>query len=350
MSAEFEALRFLSARIGADPLLVQGAGGNTSIKDGGILWIKASGKWLSEAAREELFVPVDFEPLLAAVRRDHPDAERAQKFIAARHDPKGLRPSIETTVHALLPQKIVVHVHCVSTIAHAVRADAEAAIAPLMRGVQYAFIPYKRPGLPLAKGIAERLRPDTDALILGNHGLVVAADNVADAASLLDEVCARLQLATRPTAPPDLETLARHAAGSSYRLPANPRAHAAAIDPAACAIAAGGSLYPDHVVFLGAGSVIARAGENAASIEAEAKHRGVPHPVSLLFPGAGVLERGDADKGAEAMATCLANVTSRIEPGAPIRYLSLEENAALLNWDAEKYRQDLNRQKPEASA
>lgn len=46
-SSEFEALLDLSARVGADPDLVQGAGGNTSIKEGGTLWIKASGLWLA---------------------------------------------------------------------------------------------------------------------------------------------------------------------------------------------------------------------------------------------------------------------------------------------------------------
>ncbi len=349
MFAEFEALRQLSARIGADPLLVQGAGGNTSIKEGGVLWIKASGKWLSEAARGDMFVPVGFEPLLEAVRQDHPDAERAEKFIAPGHESKGLRPSIETTVHALLPQKIVVHVHCVSTIAHAVRHDAEIVLAPLLRGISYALIPYKRPGLPLAKAIAEKLTPETVVLILGNHGLVVAAESVADAALLLDKVCSRLRRAPRPSPSPDLSALAQLAAQCSYRLPADPRAHKAALDPASCAIAAGGSLYPDHVVFLGAGSVIAEAGETSASIEAVAKQEGVRPPVSILFPGKGVLMRADADKGAEAMAACLAEVTSRIDSVAPVRYLRLDENAELLNWDAEKYRQELNRHKSGAA-
>jgi rhamnose utilization protein RhaD (predicted bifunctional aldolase and dehydrogenase) len=343
MRAPFEALRLLSARIGADPLLVQGAGGNTSIKERGVLWIKASGKWLSEAARQDMFVPVSLEPLLAALRQDDPDAERADKFIAPGHDSKGLRPSIETTVHALLPHKIVVHVHCVSTIAHAVREDAEMVLAPLMRGVPYAFISYKRPGLPLAKGISERLQPETEVLILGSHGLVVAADTIAGVSSLLDKVCSRLRLAPRALPSPDVPALARLSEGSAYKLPADPRAHAAAIDPAACAIAAGGSLYPDHVVFLGIGSAIAAAGETAASLEAQARQKGTQPPVSILFPGKGVLMRSDADRGAEAMAVCLADVISRIEPGAPLRYLSLAENAELLNWDAEKYRQELNR-------
>lgn len=343
MVSELAALRHFSAHIGADPLLVQGAGGNTSVKDGATLWIKASGKWLSDAAHDDIFVPVNFVPLLDAVNRNHSDAEQAQKFIAGGHDPNGLRPSIETTVHALLPQKIVIHVHCVSTIAHAVRADAERVIAPLMRGLPYAFIPYRRPGLPLAQAIAERLMPGTRVLVLGNHGLAVAAETVADAASLLQEACRRLHIAPRSTAEPDIQQLSLCAADSGYRLPVGLRAHAVALDPASCAVAEAGSLYPDHVVFLGVGSVAAHSGETTASIEAAAKRANQLPPVSVLFPGKGVLMRADADKSAEAMAACLAEVTSRIDPGAPIRHLILRENAELLNWDAEKYRQELNR-------
>jgi rhamnose utilization protein RhaD (predicted bifunctional aldolase and dehydrogenase) len=350
MSPEFEALQLLSARIGADPLLVQGAGGNTSIKQDGVLWIKASGKWLREAGREDMFVPVSVEPLLAALKQHHPDAERAEKFIAPGHDAKGLRPSIETTVHALLPQKIVVHVHCVSTIAYAVQFKAEKLVAPLLRGFPYASIPYRRPGLPLAKAIAERVKPETSVLVLGNHGLVVAAETVAGAAALLDQVCRRLRLEPRESFEPDLPALAQHASGSSYRLPVAPRTHAAAMDPVSCAMAAGGSLYPDHVVFLGAGSVISRPGESAKMIEAAAKDEGAVPPVSILFRGQGILMRGDADRGAEAMAECLAEVTGRIDPHAHVRYLSLAENAELLNWDAEKYRQALNRRKAEATS
>ena len=36
--------------IGADPLLIQGPGGNTSFKSGDELWVKASGAWLAEAS------------------------------------------------------------------------------------------------------------------------------------------------------------------------------------------------------------------------------------------------------------------------------------------------------------
>ena len=37
------------AQIGKRSLLVQGAGGNVSFKDNDVLWIKASGFWLSQS-------------------------------------------------------------------------------------------------------------------------------------------------------------------------------------------------------------------------------------------------------------------------------------------------------------
>ena len=39
----------LSSEIGKNQRLVQGAGGNTSYKEEGDMWVKASGKWLSRA-------------------------------------------------------------------------------------------------------------------------------------------------------------------------------------------------------------------------------------------------------------------------------------------------------------
>jgi rhamnose utilization protein RhaD (predicted bifunctional aldolase and dehydrogenase) len=336
---EFGKLRALSARIGANPLLIQGAGGNTSIKHDGLLWIKASGKWLADAMSEDLFVPVRIEPVLNAIASGSNEAERAELFVDRPLNLCGLRPSIETAVHALMPQKIVVHVHCVETIALAVRVDAEALAAQRLADCNHAFVPYARPGLPLARAIAANLKPDTNVLILGNHGLAVAADTVEDAAELLGKVCSKLAAPSRQAPSHNALELERLALGSNYRLPSDPRGHAVATDPASLHIASQGSLYPDHVVFLGQGSFIAEPGETAASI-ASVK---MPSLVSILFPGIGILIRGDASPGADAMAGCLTDVLSRIEPDTKLRYLTKAEHGELLNWDAEKYRQELNK-------
>ena len=94
--SEFCMLRYLSASIGADPMLVQGAGGNTSVKQAGVLWIKASGTWLKNARDDEIMVPVALAPLLDAVSHRSPAAEAAGQFTLADLNPRQLRPSIET--------------------------------------------------------------------------------------------------------------------------------------------------------------------------------------------------------------------------------------------------------------
>ena len=58
-NGELLSLKSLSASIGTDPMLVQGAGGNTSIKIGSQIWVKASGTWLQNALTEEIFIPID---------------------------------------------------------------------------------------------------------------------------------------------------------------------------------------------------------------------------------------------------------------------------------------------------
>lgn len=335
---ELAALRTLSASIGRSPHLTQAAGGNTSLKADDTLWIKASGTWLKDALSEDIMVPVAMSPLLKAVEQRDRAADQPQAFTIAALNPCGLRPSIETTVHALMPQRVVLHVHCVDTISLAVQANGETEVARRLDGIEWAYVPYFRPGLPLARGIAERLRPDVDVLILGNHGLVVAAETVAEAELLLRRVRSALARPARATSAPDIAALTTLAGDSFYRLPADVEAHAAALDPESRRMAEAGSLYPDHVIFLGRGSVVARPGEDVARVVA----RLGTAPAAILFPGAGVLMRGDASAGADAMQRCLADVTVRVDVTATLNYLTDAENDELVNWDAEQYRQKLN--------
>ncbi len=342
-SAEMQDLVDLSARLGADPLLVQGAGGNTSVKEAGTLWIKASGLWLKNARNGNMLVPVRLDPLLSALEAGDPACEKAADFVDQVRNLSGLRPSIETTVHALMPQKVVVHVHCVETIAVAVQVNAKAILSSRLSAFQHEFVPYARPGLPLAHAISAVMREGVNVLVLGNHGLVIAAETVAEAETLLTSVVRSLQAGYRSAGRPDLDALQRLAHNSSYCLPDNPALHAVATDLVSCKLAAGGSLYPDHVVFLGKGAHIVAPGQTALQVE-ERLRASLSQPVPLLlFPGKGVLVSRTISEGALAMAACLADVTARVPETAKIRYLSEDENTELSNWDAEKYRQALNR-------
>ncbi len=321
--SDLQLLRHVSAHLGANPLLVQAAGGNTSLKQDGVMWIKASGTWLKDAAVIDIFVPVDVAALIAALDVNSPDCETCQSFLRSDLSKTSLRPSIETTVHALMPQRVVLHVHCVNTIAHAIRRDAEVVLAQKLAGMDWVFIPYARPGLELAGAIAARLKLRTDVLVLGNHGLVVAAESVEEAEVLLAMVVDRLCLPARTVPVVDLPRLSEQAQGTDYRLADDIETHALASDHEILKRGRSNVYYPDHVVFLGIG---------IATDTATA-------PPLLAVPGKGVLIHKDAKPAVEPMGRCFADVLRRVPLGADLRALSNGEIHALIHWEAEKYRQ-----------
>jgi rhamnose utilization protein RhaD (predicted bifunctional aldolase and dehydrogenase) len=337
---EWAALLAVSERVGKDPSLVQGPGGNTSLKADGVMWIKASGTWLAQAREKSIMVPVDLARLLAAFEARDPACETCVDFAMADLNPSGLRPSIETTMHAVLPQAVVIHVHCVDTIAWACRADAANVLPALLDGLDWRLIRYERPGVPLTRRIREAIGPATDVLILGNHGLVVAGKTVAEAEARLAEVCARLRRPVRAAPPADLDRLAAVCDVEGYGPARDSAVHAVGTDPERLAIARRGSWYPDHVIFLGAGTVVSDPGE---ALSAALARTGRQRPPLVVVAGAGVLVAREATGGAQALARCLADVTGRLSPSEPLKPLDAADEHALLNWDAEKYRQSLDR-------
>ncbi|MFV0491672.1 MAG: class II aldolase/adducin family protein [Pseudorhodobacter sp.] len=336
----FDELRRYSAIIGADPTLIQGAGGNTSIKDGdgAVMWIKASGMLLADALDRDIFVPCDLPAMQEAVTKGTARADRPAEFSLLEG---GLRPSIETSLHAVFPHRIVIHVHCVNTLALAIRKDAKEVIATRLSGFNWAFVPYAKPGADLAASVLAAREPDTDVVVLGNHGLIVAAETVPKAEKLVADVVAAL--AARPeTAPHDPVALASRAGDGFVPLPPENPLHCVACLPRLLKAALAGSLYPDHVIFCGVGVTVLQDGESPAMALERQQKAGLPPPPFLLVPGAGALMQKDATDGASALAQCLGDVLIRLESGATVNPLTLEQNAELLNWDAEKYRQSLN--------
>jgi rhamnose utilization protein RhaD (predicted bifunctional aldolase and dehydrogenase) len=311
---DLAALTRASAKLGNNRLLVQAAGGNTSIKEDGVLWVKASGRWLAKALDEPIFAALDLPQLMRALAADDPACETCDAFVRQDLSAPGLRPSVETTLHAGLPQRFVVHVHCVETISHAILVDGQARLAALLDGLNWRWVPYVRPGLPLFRTIA----PGADIYVLQNHGLVVAADTLEAAVAMVETVGRRL---ARPLqAAPSGSRRSVERAG--YHLVDGP-----ALAPHAVRLAAAGACYPDHVVFLGSG---------AATID-----NVVGSPPVILAPGFPPLARDDLAPTPLAMAGCLADVASRLAPDDRLRYFTAQEEHVLTHWDAEIYRQSL---------
>jgi len=181
---DFTAFRRLSAALGQDPLRVQGAGGNTSIKEEGVMWIKASGTELANAEAQDIFVAVDVK---AARAEAHGAGDGSCKETVL--DPSaGLRPSIETTFHAVFDWRVVAHTHSIATLGHAVSPQGIALLDEKLAGLPWVLVPYAKPGLPLTREIMARTDADTQIVVLQNHGLICAGRTDSEVEAMIETV------------------------------------------------------------------------------------------------------------------------------------------------------------------
>jgi rhamnose utilization protein RhaD (predicted bifunctional aldolase and dehydrogenase) len=63
----------------------------------------------------------------------------------------------------------------------------------------------------------------------------------------------------------------------------------------------------------------------------------------LIVPDKGILLSSTLTAGGEVMARCLAEVVGRIPEGKKVEYLSQGDAYELTHWEAEQYRQALDR-------
>ena len=307
--------RAFSAALGKDPLRVQGPGGNTSIKAGDVMWIKASGTELADAVEKPIFVAVDRN---AAKAQAGGAGDGSCKDTVLDPD-NTLRPSIETTFHAALDWAVVAHTHSIATLTHAVSPEGRIALDAKLKGLPFVRVPYAKPGLPLTQQIMARVTAEIQIIILESHGLICCADSVAATAQIMDEVEARLAMPVRDT---DFHT--------PSKTPLNGFTWAAeswlAQNTATADLIVAGSYYPDHVVFLGPALP-------------QGDHDGAP--AAIVQKGIGILIWDGATSSQKSMLRCLSDLFSRLPTDWAPSAIGTEAEAELLNWDAEKYRQAL---------
>lgn len=330
---ELSSLVSLSAALGSSEMLIQGAGGNTSLKEGDVLWVKASGTWLAEAEMRQIFVPLD----LPKVRNRIQDGSGELLIDLVLDGGSGLRPSIETSLHAEFPHPIVLHVHSIRTLAWAVQKDCREKLEARLADLCWRWIPYARPGLPLTEAVRVALSSGpVDILVLANHGLVVGGNSCAEAQERLMDVERRLDLPAMAKPSAELKFLERICATTRYALPPQAACHSIAFGRA-CDVVAKGSLYPDHVVMLGPGVLVVEP-EDAGRVLAAARSDA---PSMVAIKGRGVVVRSDLSRGALAMCEALGLLVERIPDGVELSYLLRDQEAELMNWDSEKYRKVL---------
>ncbi len=326
-----EQVKAYCARIGVDPLLVQGAGGNVSWKDGDILWVKASGTWLAHAKQSEIFIPVDFALL---------KSEIAKKNFSATPKLAGeskLRPSIETMLHALMPHKVVVHIHAVEVLAHMVRKSPLKEFKKIIaENFKSTVVDYFKPGADLAQAVSKALTlcPDADIVFMKSHGLVIGGDSVADIELMLNQLLLLLKITvsaplTKNT-PQELPVVI-----DGYVPCSDKEINLLAIkDEFISRLHTEWVLYPDHAVFLGADALIIQ----ELSELRDTNRISLTKAPFIFCAGQGVYESLSASPAQKAQMRCYYDVLVRQEAAEKLVSLNKEQIAVLLDWDAEKYR------------
>ncbi len=171
---------------GADPSYVLAGGGNTSAKTADTLYVKASGYALATIGPEG-FVALDRAKLDALLASDlgAQAGPREEKFkagiLAARLQPeKNQRPSVESLLHNLIPDTLVVHTH--STLVNALTCCVKGGqLVEELFGGECLWIPLIEPGYNLARAVSAGLKDyaarsggkTPTAILMQNHGMFV---------------------------------------------------------------------------------------------------------------------------------------------------------------------------------
>ncbi len=327
--AELQPLRELTQRVGSNPLLTQASTGNSSAKLDGVLWIKASGRWMADAMRDDIFIPLEL-------------AEVVTRCLEQGEDPAERYPgaSLETAMHAALPHRVVLHVHCVNTIAWAVRNDAPVQLQRRLQGLRWQWIPYVASGLPLSREMERALAgcPDADVFVLGNHGLVIGGDDAKAVEDLLDEVERRLAIAPRQADASDSAALREISRDSPWDLPDDDGVHALGTDSISQAILGGGLLYPCQGIFSDSRTPELFRPIACREVGEQWRSRYCNRPF-LILEGRGVVVRRSMAQAELAMISGLAQVLQRLSASAPLRYLTDSEVAGISGAVAYRYRE-----------
>ena len=291
-----EELRFLANEIGGNRLLTQGPGGNISYKDGNQLWIKASGTHLKDALVKQIFVGLD---LLETRSNIHNEIENFP--IRFGEIDSGLRSSIETSMHAQIEAPYVAHVHSVGSVSMSLLLDQNRAIRSASNFCKVSYAPYIRPGIGLARAIREVVEPDSRAVLLGNHGLTVWGDSSSECMDIIENL-------ERIWGEEFQEQTSKHTDDdSSWKK-----------------VLTNGILVPDEVVFLGEkpffNDILNDDIQELLSPLARKKH----------YESEWIADFVDV----------LSMIAKNVENFEKVRYLNSDEIAELVNWDAEKFRQD----------
>lgn len=342
-------LIYFSRLYGADPELVTCGGGNTSMKENGVMYVKGSGTALKDAVTET-FVGMDMKKLLGMLDEEYPsdDAARESKFVsdcmaAKLPGEEGKRPSVEALLHALFPQRFVLHLHP-ALVNGLTCSQNGASECKRLFGDSVVWVPACRPGYTLAKimqGVFAKATHPIKTVLLENHGVFFGADTVEDLGVHLSGMLNALKACVSEIPSVEYEgedaqytELIRKNSGKQFvNFNASPTALKFAGSPEA-AQAILKPFNPDQIVYCGPRVKLARCEGCLKSIDANV----------IVMLGKGIYTLGDTQKAADNCMTLVKDAmkiaTYAQAFGGP-KPMDQELVDFIVGWEVESYRKSV---------
>ena len=210
----------ISNTVGKDSRLVQGVGGNTSVKtnDDKYMYIKASGTALKDMnnrrgwrrLRTQVVRDIFKDKSLSGLAVDKREREMVNRLLSACDDEqgRGVRPSVESTLHVVLG-KCVIHLHALAALAYGCAKNGKEQIDEIFSDQKYPplWVRYTDPGFSLGRKVCRLVRgyekefgAKPSIMFLQNHGLIISTDEPDEALKLLKKVISRCNAHLKPLA------------------------------------------------------------------------------------------------------------------------------------------------------
>ncbi len=339
----------ISRRYGADSSYVLLGGGNTSVKEDGVLYVKASGHALG-SIDEGGFVRMDLSKLDQIWHKTYSDEDQEREdevladMMACRLEGETSRPSVEALLHALLPFPYVVHLHPALVNGITCAQRGEEAMARLFPDALW--VELVKPGFTLAKMVRTRMGDRSyEMIFLENHGIFVASDSIEGIEAIYDRVMGTIEgaLVRKPDfravtydeeEVASLTKILEAVSGQRVLFECNREicsflANATAFEPVSS------SFTPDHIVYAGFKPLWVESGTDVegAYRSFERKHGGAPK--IICREQLGVFSIGE--KPLPLFLDTVAIAVYSESFGGP-KFMTREMIDFIRNWEVERYR------------
>ncbi len=190
---------------GSNEELVLAGGGNTSAKDGDVMYIKGSGTSLSTITKDG-FVKMNRTKLKEIFSKTYPDNDKEREALfledlsnAKEPGEESKRPSVETTLHSLFEYTFVLHLHPALVNGLTCSQNGKSKAKELF-GDSVIWVDVCKPGYILSKICFDlmedykvKMGRSADMILLENHGVFVAGNTVEELGEKLGLITSKIR-------------------------------------------------------------------------------------------------------------------------------------------------------------